>query len=224
MSFVYEERLPDHPFVRTIWHTQSESDGCFVSPADGSWDLLVIRQAGEARICVAGPATKAAPIVYKQGMEYLGIRFAIGAFMSHLPPGHIVDAVMTLPKATSKSFWLDESVSWIPDYDNVEMFVDTLVRGRLLARDAVVHAVVQGDTQALSLRSVQRRFLRATGLTPCSLRQIERVRHAEALLRQGIPILDTVAAAGYADQPHMTRALKRCTGQTPGQIVRLGKP
>jgi len=43
------------------------------------------------------------------------------------------------------------------------------------------------------------------------------------LLHQGTSILDAVYKAGYFDQPHMTRALKRFTGQTPAQIARLSK-
>jgi hypothetical protein len=30
--------------------------------------------------------------------------------------------------------------------------------------------------------------------------------------------------ADYADQPHLTRSLKRFAGQTPAQIVRPGQP
>jgi AraC-like DNA-binding protein len=75
----------------------------------------------------------------------------------------------------------------------------------------------------LSLRSVQRRFLRATGLTYGTLDQIERAREAATLLEQGISIADAVYYAGYADQPHLTRSLKRFVGQTPGQILRIQK-
>ncbi len=32
-------------------------------------------------------------------------------------------------------------------------------------------------------------------------------------------ILDTVERAGYFDQPHLTRSLKRFIGQTPAQII-----
>jgi AraC-like DNA-binding protein len=38
-------------------------------------------------------------------------------------------------------------------------------------------------------------------------------------LRQGVSILDTVEQAGYADQPHLTRSLKRLIGQTPAQLA-----
>ena len=42
----------------------------------------------------------------------------------------------------------------------------------------------------------------------------------QALLAAGCSIANTVFMAGYADQPHLTRALKQLTGQTPAQIVR----
>jgi AraC-like DNA-binding protein len=41
------------------------------------------------------------------------------------------------------------------------------------------------------------------------------------LLEQGVSILDTVEQAGYFDQPHLTRSLKRYVGYTPAQILRL---
>jgi methylphosphotriester-DNA--protein-cysteine methyltransferase len=67
---------------------------------------------------------------------------------------------------------------------------------------------------------VQYRFLHATGLTQSTVYQIERARRAAALLQQGMPILDTVFEAGYFDQAHLTRSLKRFMGQTPAQLVR----
>ncbi len=39
------------------------------------------------------------------------------------------------------------------------------------------------------------------------------------LLQQGVSIVDTVDQAGYADQPHLTRSLKRFIGQTPAQLL-----
>ncbi|MEZ4678761.1 MAG: helix-turn-helix domain-containing protein [Caldilineaceae bacterium] len=69
------------------------------------------------------------------------------------------------------------------------------------------------------MRSVQRRFRHVTGLTQGQVSQIERARLAVALLQQGVSILDVVDLAGYADQPHLTRSLKRFAGQTPAQIL-----
>jgi AraC-like DNA-binding protein len=223
MSFVYEERPSDSPFVETIWRTQSESDGCYMNLADGCWDLLLIKQDAATRVSLCGPMTKAVPVLYKEGSQYMGIRFKIGAFMPHLPTNHILDAVTPLPRATSQSFWLGDTPWQLPDWDNVEAFVEKLARERLIARDEVVETIWQGQAQEMSSRSVQRHFLQTTGLTHNYLRQIERARYAASLLQQGASILETVYQAGYYDQSYLTKSLKRLIGQTPAQIVRTAR-
>src|SRR5918995_1227962 len=60
---------------------------------------------------------------------------------------------------------------------------------------------------------------RATGLTRGTIRQIRRAEGAVELLSRGVSALDTARQAGYADQAHLTRSLKRFVGQTPSQIV-----
>lgn len=79
---------------------------------------------------------------------------------------------------------------------------------------------MRGELNALSLRSVQRRFLRVTGITHAAFRTIERARYATCLLREGTSISDVVHLAGYFDQPHLTRSLKHLIGQTPAEISR----
>ncbi len=69
-------------------------------------------------------------------------------------------------------------------------------------------------------RTLRYRFLRATGYTQGAIRQYERAQKAASLLEQGMPVLDTVFEAGYFDQPHLTRALRRWIGHTPAQILR----
>ena len=145
--------------------------------------------------------------------------------MPHLPPLKLRDRNdITLPEATNQAFWLLGMAWKTPTYDNADIFINRLVREGLLVREPVVEAVLQGHVKDLSLRSVQRRFLRATGLTHNTVYQIERAQQAAALLRQGVPILDTVDRLGYADQPHLTRALKRYIGHTPAQILHLNQP
>ena len=83
-----------------------------------------------------------------------------------------------------------------------------------------VSAVVSGDPQPLTVRSVQRHFLRTTGMTHGQFRQIERARQAADLLRAGRSILDVVDSAGYFDQAHLTRSLKHLIGLTPAKLSR----
>ncbi len=93
-----------------------------------------------------------------------------------------------------------------------------------LARDPIVNAALQGHLKDRDPRTLQRHFLRVTGLTQSAVRQIERARYATYLLQQGVSILDTVEQAGYFDQSHLTRSLKYLIGQTPAQIREKSRP
>jgi AraC-like DNA-binding protein len=127
---------------------------------------------------------------------------------------------VNLPDASSKSFWLYGSAWQFPTFDNADTFVNRLIREGLLVHDSIVEEVLQNRLPELSPRSVQYRFLRATGLTNRTFQQIGRARHATARLKQGLSILDTVHETGYFDQPHLTRALNYLIGQTPSPDVR----
>jgi helix-turn-helix protein len=225
MLFTFEERLSDSPFVERIWQAQSERTGCFLSVAASQWEMVVSKYRGETTMTVRGPETKATSMnVTLVGAEFFGIIFKYGAFMPYFPVSDLVDGDVDLPDASSKSFWLNGSAWQFPNFENADTFVNRLVRESLLDCDPIIEPVLRGEPQDLSLRSVQRRFLQATGLTQSSIRQIERARYATILLQQGTSILDTVEQAGYADQAHLTRALKYLIGKTPAQIINKSEP
>ena len=92
---------------------------------------------------------------------------------------------VTLPGASKHAFWLNGSAWEYPDFENADVFVARLARKGVIARDAIVDAVLHKHAPALSIRSTQRHFLRATGMTYSTWRQIERARHATNLLREG---------------------------------------
>jgi methylphosphotriester-DNA--protein-cysteine methyltransferase len=131
-----------------------------------------------------------------------------------------VDGDVTLPEASHGSFWLDGSAWQVPDYENADSFVARLVRAGLLVIDPAVPAALRGERTDTSLRTVQRHFLQATGVTRSAARQIERARYATLLLKRGDSIADVAYEAGYFDQPHLTRSLKRLIGQTPAELLR----
>src|SRR5262249_42490676 len=107
-----------------------------------------------------------------------------------------------------------------PEFENAEIFVKRLVRKGLIALDPTVDSELQRQPREVSIRSAQRHFLQATGISYSAIRQIERARYATNLLTQGVSILDTVYQAGFFDQAHLTRSLKYLIGQTPAQIMR----
>lgn len=222
MDLVFDGREGFSPYVETIWHTRSENAGSFISSATTNWEMVVMTYQGKTEIAVRGPETKASPADYPEDVEFFGIIFKMGTFMPHLPVSTLMDRQdAILPKAGEQSFWLHGAAWQFPNFNNADIFVNRLVQQGLIARDPVVENVLAGQEPALSLRSLQYRFLHTTGLSHNTIQQIERARQAVTLLQQGIPILDTVFELGYFDQPHLTRAVKRFYGQTPAQIARL---
>jgi AraC-like DNA-binding protein len=219
MKFVFDDRPSDSPFVEGIWRTESVGGGSFISSAASNLEMVITRQKNTITFTVRGPETKASPAPIPEDAEFIGIIFKLGTFMPYLPPTQLVNGGVNLPGAASQSFWLQGSAWQFPDFNNADTFVERLIHQGLLAHEPIVQTALQGESTDLSARSVQRRFLRATGLTHGTVAQIERARRAMTLLQQGVPILDTVDLAGYYDQPHLTRSLKHFIGQTPAQIL-----
>ena len=224
MASFMEGRLSDSPYIQGIWHGHTEGLYTPICPAAAEWDLLLQRRNGKVRVLFEGPLTRAKSKFEIHDTEFCVIRFKAGTFLPVLPMRNFLDIDATLPGASRESFWLHGTTWEFPRYEDVESFVSRLVREETLLLDPVVSAVLQDQLLDLSFRTVRRRFLNATGLTQGAIRQIERALHAADLLSQGVPILDVVDVAGYADQPHLTRALRRFIGQTPAQIARASLP
>jgi AraC-like DNA-binding protein len=220
MNYVMEGRASDSPYVDMIWHGGAYDHYAAICPADSHWNLLLLRYNGRVKITVEGPLTRTKAKTHPDGTEWRVIKFKLGTFMPHLPVTHLLNDDVVLAEASRKSFWLNGSTWEFPQVDDVETFVARLVHDEVLVSDPLVTAALQDRPLDVSTRTVRRRFLQATGLTPKGIHQIERAQQAMYLLQEGMPILDVVFRAGYADQPHMTRALKHFIGQTPAQIQR----
>lgn len=218
---VFEDRPSDSPLIERVWRCRSERAGRFLSVASPHWELTVTRLAGRSTITVRGPETKPTWADCPANGEWLSIRFKLGTSMRDVPVSTLINRNdVDLPSASRDAFWLD-GVRWtFPDFDNVETFVARLAKNGLIMRDAAVQAALQGEPHALSQRTAQRAFVRTTGMTHTMLRQITRARHAATLLQQGAPIAEAAHEAGFFDQAHLTKSLRRLIGQTPAKIAR----
>ena len=207
MFLRFADRPSDSPYIERVWRGRSDGGGPFVSVAAGHLELVVTRLVDFAMVTPDG--------------EWAAIRFRLGVHMPALPTHLLVDHHdVHLPVAADGSFALLGSRWPLPDLENAERYADQLARRGVIARDHVVEAATRGRRQSLTTRSVQRHFLRTTGMTHGLFRQIERARHATILLRDGASILDTVHEAGYFDQAHLTRSLQVLIGETPASVLR----
>lgn len=216
----FEDRASDHPLLEKVWRCHSDRAGTFLSVAANSFEMALTKLAGKTLLTLRGPETTATRVSCPAEGEWVGIRFKAGTFMPRFLPGRLRDhRDVTLLPATRHSFWLNGSVLDYPSFDNAESFVKRLAKSGILSRDPIVEDALLRRPRELSLRSTQRHFLRSTGVTYATFRQIERARFATILLKEGVSILDVVSRLGYFDQAHLTRSLRRFIGETPVKIM-----
>ncbi|MBV8227109.1 MAG: AraC family transcriptional regulator [Verrucomicrobia bacterium] len=216
----FKDRGSEHPFVEKVWRCHSERGDSFLSVAANNFEIAITRLEGKSFVTLRGPETKATTMDCPAEGEWVCIRFKVGTFMPRFLPGSLRDHKdVTLPSAAGRSFWLNGSALEYPDFENAETFVKRLVKLGILSSDPVVQDTLLRRPAELSLRSAQRHFLRSTGITYATFRQIERARYATNLLREGASIFDVVVGAGYFDQAHLTRSLRHFIGETPAKII-----
>src|SRR6516162_7096262 len=220
----FEERASDHPLVDRVWRCHSDRADGFLSVAANSFEMAITQLGGKSFLTLRGPETVATVVDCPAEGQWVGIRFKPGTFMPRFLPGSLRDHKdVTLPPASGRSFWLNGSAVEYPSFSNAETFVGRLAKSSILSRDPIVEDTLARRPGELCLRSVQRHFLRSTGVTYATFRQIERARHATNLLREGVSILDVVSSVGYFDQAHLTRSLGRFIGETPAKIIERRK-
>ena len=225
MSFTYKEKKSSFPFVDVFWQTEDLSDGTYIAPADGSWDMIFTRTPSDETIVrLSGPSTTTTPVHYKKGNQNIGMRMKQGVFFTHIPVSDVVDVTEVLPMPTKETFLLGGHVLRVPTYDAFDEFVTTLEKLGLISQDPLVRASLEGARFGASKRSLQRHFGNTIGMTPAYLAQIERAWQAAHLLKKGTPITDVVHELGYADQAHLNRSMKRVTGLTPRQNAKRDEP
>lgn len=220
MSILSETRFSDSPFVESITRGRTLDAGTTIRPAESHWHMVFVQVNGTHHAIVVGALPDAGVVSWGPGAEILWVKFKLGAFMPHLPARNFLNTETMLPQAARNSFWLRSAALEFPDFENADTFVQRLARDQTLVYDPSIGDALQNPRDDISPRTMRHRFLRATGLTQTHIRQMQRAQRAEQLLQQGVSILDTVEEAGYFDQPHLTRALKRWIGFTPAEIAR----
>ncbi|GCE24972.1 hypothetical protein KDA_04560 [Dictyobacter alpinus] len=219
MASTFESRGSDSAYIEAVWRDHAGRNYAPICPASNHWHLLFMKRDGKPIVSIEGPLTRSKSVRQDEGVEWFGVTFKLGTFLTVVPASDLRDVQTILPLNIKTTFELAGSRWQLPDYDNVETFVHQLVREHLLIVDPLVKAVLAGQQPEVSERTVRRRFLHATGLAPKTIEQINRANQAAVLLAQGVSLLEATYQAGYADQPHMTRSLKHFIGYTPAQIA-----
>ncbi|WP_030763162.1 helix-turn-helix domain-containing protein [Streptomyces griseus] len=218
MGLEIESRPSELPYIERVWRSRSDDVGRMTSVATPHWELVFWEHRGRAQAAVLGPESTAGLAPVPEDATFFGISFALGTSMPHLPISRLVGGSTEIPGVTRRSVWLKGSAWHPPDYDNAEAFVRRMAREGIVDRDPLVRAVLDGAAPGVSERTLQRRFVAATGLTRGAIRQIHRARQAAVLIQERVPAQEVVHRLGYFDQPHLARSLTRYIGRTATQL------
>src|SRR5688572_12134950 len=164
MPFRIESRPSNSPLATSVWRTESGDVDSFMSLACTQFSLVFTRQHGGMRLTFRGPETMATVVECPAEAEFLGVQFKLGTSMTGVAMTELVDGTYEVGPSREQAFSLDGSRWDFPTYENVDTFLERLRREDVLRCDGVVEAVLQDEELALSSRSVQRRFVNATGL------------------------------------------------------------
>jgi AraC-like DNA-binding protein len=95
------------------------------------------------------------------------------------------------------------------------------VRAAVVVLDDPRATVADAAARAhLSERELQRRFVRDVGFAPKTLHRVLRFqRFMDQLQRPRVELAGAAAAAGYADQAHLSREARKLSGLSPSQLL-----
>ncbi|MFJ7273268.1 helix-turn-helix domain-containing protein [Kitasatospora sp. NPDC098663] len=226
MSPEYAERASKLPGA-VVWRRRaagSTGGGAagLVLP-DGCMDLLWT----EGRLLVAGPDSRAFQLGPGLRGPWAGVRLPPGAAPALLgvpayelrdrrvdladlrPAAEVRRRTGRIDAAPDPAVALEElALRLAADARPVDPLVravaDALAAGRSVAATA--------ESVGLGARQLHRRSLTAFGYGPKTLARILRLQRALALARSGVPLAETAARTGYADQAHLARDVRELAG------------
>ncbi|MFG2606106.1 helix-turn-helix domain-containing protein [Streptomyces sp. NPDC048514] len=215
-----------------VWTNTPAGAGTAPVLPDGCMDLMW----SDGRLLVAGPDT-GPHVIEGPARPWAGVRFFPGtapallglpacelldhrADLADLWPGALVrrlrDRVAAAPDAATalEEIALDRAAwSAAPD-PRLRRLVERLAQGCPVS--------VAAAELGIGARQLHRRCQASFGYGPKTLARILRLRRALALARSGVPYAETATRAGYADQPHLAREVRRLAGRPLGELLRGG--
>jgi AraC-like DNA-binding protein len=222
--------------VACLWWRElapgAAGDGHLVIP-DACMDLIAY---SDGRVIVAGPDTRPSAGGLPAGGAAVGIRFRPGAASAFLgvPASELRDLRVPLDDIAPRlGDRLAQRVAGSPAVDHAGLMLDAVAGSWRDEPDPLVRELVAaldaGPPRGLpeiaarlgtTERTLRRRADAALGYGPRTLARILRLQRAIALGRdRDLPLAAIAAAAGYADQPHMSREVRRMTGRSPGSLL-----
>jgi AraC-like DNA-binding protein len=219
MIDLFTERPSDNPYVQSVWKSHISGEGSHTLPARGSWDFIFIKSYGSLKTLLVAPSKIATVSKYNEDdAEYFGIKLIPGFFPKYLHANVMLHEVQKL-ETLRAGVKIKNTTIEVPTFDTAELFVDKLLQQDIFDSDPIVQSELRhSENSDISLRSIQRRFSRSTGISKSHFQRINQATLAQTLLANGSSIAEVAHQAGYYDQSHLTHSLKTLKGFTPSEI------
>lgn len=220
MQRVVQVRPAESPFVASIRSTQFTVAGSTLMQPDNCWDIAIMKRGDKVSVLRTGLTTRTVVLEHDEGDEVLVISFKPHTFMPLMPGEVMRDEGVFLDGFGRTRVWIGSDVREIPTIETADVFVERLVRDGIVEGNDFVASLLDGRPKAATERTLQRHFLKTTGLTYKHFTLVSRAQEAVTLLQAGQRAADVATALGYSDQAHMINSLRSIMGQTPGEIAR----
>ena len=220
MSFKRLQRKSPTPIIAKIWQAYDIDDEPYITGADGGWNIIIVKDSMHIEVLICTPSSLPSTIHAMRGKEVLGIQLEVGTFVPLPSRTCLINTIIRYTCDSQDHFKYSGSAFEIPRYENVEQFIQKLVRQQVLHTDKVVTDTLAGVRGLISNRTIERHFKATTGMSYTYIAQIIRAQKSTEALRSQQPIVRVALDFGYADQSHMTRQIKHFLGHTPLQILK----
>lgn len=207
----FQHRSSDSILIERAWASWSLDTTTMTSVARAHWDFVFWEGPDGLRAGIQGPESRASEAPVPAQVEFRGVRLALGVLLPELPPPQLVDRFVPLP-VDRRWFHLAGERIPVPSYQQAEDFVALLVRKGLLA-------ISDPPREPVAERTRQRHHLGAIGLSQRTVRQIARAQSAAVRLQMGEQPAAVAQDAGYFDQPHLARSLRRFVGPSATELA-----
>lgn len=225
-----------HGSVEGYWASWANTADTTRLLPDGRVDVVLALGESARSAAIYGSVSAPVEVPVKPGVSYVGIRFRPGmarhfikpamadtndavmedASLLRFPVQRAIDAnTLQAVVAALDSALLRHEREAVPAASRVDRMVGLAVRTRGTA--------TVGDLASafdVSCRQVERDFQQALGMPPKAFLAIQRFLFARALLHRGTPPALAAVDAGYTDQSHMHRDMRKLSGQTPARCLR----
>jgi len=213
----YAERAPDRRLAaRVACHWRVEAHGPHLVLPDGCMDILF----EDGRATLVGTSTVAFSV--PPSGPVFGVRFAPGEAFA-IAGGALVDATVELSAWREVAERIAEGADPVRTVEHrlfaiapratdhrVRRAVDTLLRAPATRVDRLARGL------GLSERQLERIFTERVGVAP---KQLARTVRLQRVLALDGTLAARAAAAGFADQAHLAREVKRLTGLTSTALL-----